>query len=213
VKLHLDGNAMELPMKSLLIPLMLALLVTACGSVPPAPEDRYYRLSAVTDTGPGQGQALPDILAIGSVDSAAVYSERAVVYSESGQPNKLKHYNYHFWADPPPSLIRDHLAQYLRNSQAAPVVVVDKGEAEWKYLLVSRLRRFERVMNVIGSRVVVEMEFRLLQRGGRQPLLIQDYSAEVGVSGGSVNAAAEAFGEALGEIYQKLLADMRGHGG
>ncbi len=198
-------------MKRLLIPLIFALLVTACGSVPPAPEDRYYRLAAVS--GAASGQVLADTLAIGSVESAAVYSERAVVYSEHGQPNKLQHYHYHFWADPPPSLIRDHLALYLRNSQAAPVVVVDKGEAEWKYLLVSRLRRFERVMQGFGSKVVVEMEFRLLQRGGRQPLLIQDYSAEVGVSGGTVNAAAEAFAEALGDIYQQLLVDMRKHGG
>jgi ABC-type uncharacterized transport system auxiliary subunit len=204
---------MELSMKRLLVPIIIALLVTACGSVPPAPEDRYYRLAAVTDTVSGGGQIFSGTLAIGTIEAAAVYGERAVVYSEAAQPNKLKHYNYHFWADPPPRLIRDHLAIYLRNNQVAPIVVVDKGEAEWEYLLVGRMRRFERVMQVIGSQVVVEIEFRLLQRGARQPLLIRDYSAEVGVSGGSVNAATEAFAEALGEIYQKLLADMRRNGG
>ncbi len=200
-------------MKPLLISLLLSLLLTACGSAPPAPEDRYYRLADLTDVKPGGAQLFAGTLAIGTIESAGVYAERAIVYSEASEPNKLQHYHYHFWADTPASLIRDHLAHYLRNSQVAPIVVVDKGEAEWKYLLVGRMRRFERVQLGIGSKVVVEIEFRLLQRGARQPLLIQDYSSEVGVSGGSVNAATEAFAEALGEIYRKLLVDMRKRSG
>lgn len=193
--------------KVLLQLLMLSLLLTACGTVPPVPEDRYYRLSETAVKQSGKSQ-LGGVLAIGIIENAGIYNERAILYSEKSQPAKLQRYHYHFWADAPPRLIQDHLTINLRKARAARTVVIDKGEVDWNYLLTGKLRRFERIMDGSRSRVAVEMEFRLLKRDSRKPLLVKDYVANVAVKGKTVNDAVEAFNEGLGAIYSQLMADL-----
>ena len=148
------------------------------------------------------------MLAIGTIENAGIYNERAVLYSESAQQTKLQRYHYHFWADAPPRLIQDHLAVYLRKANAANTVVNDRGEVDWNYLLAGKLRRFERVMNGNDSRVAVEMEFRLMHRHSRKALLVKDYVTDIEVSGETVNDAVEAITKALDTIYAQLLSDM-----
>ncbi len=195
-------------MKRSILPLLLSLALVACGSVDPAPEDQYYRLPAVAVSEKAATSSLEGTLAIGSIEHGGVYGERAILYSNASQPAKLQRYHYHTWADSPPRLIQDHLAVYMRNASVASNTLIDKGVVDWNYMLYGKLRRFERVMGGLGSKAVVELEFRLQKRGDDRYLLTKDYSAEVAVDDDSVNDAVEAFGAALGEIYQQLAADM-----
>ena len=194
-------------MKRSILPLLLSLVLVACGSVDPAPEDQYYRLPAAAVTEQASS-ALDGTLVIGSIEHGGIYGERAILYSNASQPAKLQRYHYHTWADSPPRLIQDHLAVYMRNAGVVPNALIDKGVVDWNYMLHGKLRRFERVMGGFGSKAVVELEFRLRKRGGDSYLLTKDYSAEATVEDDSVNDAVEAFGAALAEIYRQLAADM-----
>jgi ABC-type uncharacterized transport system auxiliary subunit len=205
---HRFGKPQESPMKRVLLYILLVSLLTACASLSPVPEDRYYRLSEVAAKSSGKA-SLGGVLAIGTIENAGIYNERAILYSDSAQPARLQRYHYHFWADAPPRLIQDHLAVYLRKAAAANTVVNDRGEVDWNYLLSGKLRRFERVMEGTGSRVAVEMEFRLMHRHSRKALLVKDYVVEVDVAGETVNDAVEAITRALETIYGQLLADIK----
>ncbi|OOZ44691.1 hypothetical protein BOW37_05260 [Solemya velum gill symbiont] len=189
--------------------MLLASFLTACvSSLSPVPEDRYYRLSEVAGKSLGRA-SLGGVLAIGTIENAGVYNERAILYSESTEPAKLQRYHYHFWTDAPPRLIQDHLAVYLRKASVANTVVNDRGEVDWSHLLSGKLRRFERIMDGSGSRVAVDMEFRLMHNHSRKALLVKDYDVEVEVAGDTVNDAVEAMTRALESIYGQLLADIR----
>ena len=196
-------------MKRFHLLLLVILLLTACGSIEPVPEDRFYRLAESPVQPPLAQPLLSGVLAVGTVESPGIYSERAILYSEQGHPIELLRYHYHAWIDSPPQLIQDHITLFLRGAAVAPTVVTDNGLAKWEYRLTGRLRRFEREMRGTGSSVAVAIEYRLLRRGGSQPLWIKDYAAQVPVSGERVNDAVLAFSAALNQIDLELLADLK----
>lgn len=77
-------------MKRVLLYMLLASFLTACvSSLSPVPEDRYYRLSEVAGKSSGRA-SLGGVLAIGTIENAGVYNERAILYSESTEPAKLQ---------------------------------------------------------------------------------------------------------------------------
>jgi ABC-type uncharacterized transport system auxiliary subunit len=198
-------------MKRFYLLVLITLLLSACGSIKPVPEDRFYRLAEIPAQEPLAQPLLPGVLAVGTIETPGIYSERAILYSEQDRPTELLRYHYHAWIDAPPRLIQDHLALFLRGAAVAPTVVIDNGQAEWNYLLTGRLRRFEREMDGTGSSVAVAIEYRLLERGGSQPLWVKDYTAQEPVSGETVNDAVQAFSAALNRIDTELLADLKEH--
>jgi ABC-type uncharacterized transport system auxiliary subunit len=198
-------------MKRFHLLLLVTLLLTACGSIEPVPEDRFYRLAEIPGPEPLAQPLLPGVLAVGMIETPGIYNERAILYSESGNPTELLRYHYHSWADSPPQLLQDQVALFLRGAAVAPTVVIDDGQAEWKYRLTGRLRRFEREMHGTGSSVAVAIEYRLQQRGGSRPLWIGDYAAQIPVSGERVNDAVRAFSAAVNQIDRELLADLKEH--
>ncbi len=198
-------------MKRFLLLLLAILSLTACGSIEPVPEDRFYRLAEIPGPEPLAQPLLPGVLAVGTIETSGIYNERAILYSEPGRPTELLRYHYHSWIDSPPQLIQDHIALFLRGAAVAPTVVIDDGQAEWQYRLTGRLRRFEREMRGTGSSVTVAIEYRLVQRGGGRPLWIGDYTAQMPVSGERVNDAVQAFSAAVNRIDLELLADLKEH--
>jgi ABC-type uncharacterized transport system auxiliary subunit len=199
--------------RALTLSLMLALLVSGCGSVEPVPEDRFYRLGEAVADPQGTLVQLDGVLAVGSIDSAGVHRERAILYTEPDHPTELMRYHYHAWVDGPPRLIQDHLAAFLRRADVAPLVVLDDARTDWDYLVSGRLRRFERVLaSDGGSEAVVELELRLKRAGDKRPLSVGDYSTAVAVEGKSVRQAAEAFSKALETVYRRFLADLASQG-
>lgn len=198
-------------MKRVLLLLLAILALTACGSIEPVPEDRFYRLAELPGPEPLAQPLLPGVLAVGMIETPGIYNDRAILYSESDHPTELLRYHYHAWIDSPPQLIQDHITLFLRGAGVAPAVVIDNGQARWQYRLTGRLRRFEREMRGSGSSVVVAIEYRLQRRGSGQPLWIKDYTAQIPVSGERVNDAVQAFSAALNRIDLELLADLKKH--
>ncbi len=189
--------------------LSVVLMAGGCASVPPVPQEHFYRLSEALPASPGRELALHGVLAVGAIDSAGLYRERAIVYTQPGRPTELLRYNYHSWIDGPPRLIQDQLQTYLRRSGVASLVVADDARTRWDYLLSGKLRRFERVMQKGGaSQAAVDLELRLDRRGATRPLLLREYQASVPVTGDAVGDAADAFSAALQDIYGQLLGDV-----
>ena len=74
---------------------VMLVLMTACGSVPPAPTDRFYRLQPVQV--PSAPVALSGAVAVHAFSADSLYAERPIIYSEEASQRQLRQYHYHLW--------------------------------------------------------------------------------------------------------------------
>ncbi len=148
-------------------------------------------------------------LAIGALDSAGIYNDRALLHSEESTPTQLQRYHYHSWTESPPRLVQDHLTLFLRHARTAPVVIPENPRNRWQYLLNGKLRRFERITGAGGSKIVVAIEFQLLRQGENQPLLVKDYSVTEPAAGERIDDTVAAFSNGLLRTYEWLLRDLQ----
>ena len=44
---------------------------------------------------------------------------RPIVYVRADEPGVLRQHHYHLWSDPPPTMLRDALVDYLREGVAS----------------------------------------------------------------------------------------------
>ena len=195
-------------MKRLAVLLGIALLLTGCGSAPPVPENRFYRLPVENPAALG-APLVPGVLAVGTIQSDGLHGERPVLYAETGSAAELMQYHYHAWADAPPLLVQENLLLHLRRAGAARLAVIDDARTDWDHRTFGRLRRFERLLGEKGrSKVVTELELGLEARDGLQPLLLKDYRVEEPVHGDSLDATAQAFSRALGRLFRTFTDDL-----
>ena len=178
--------------------LSIVLLLAACGSVPPAPIDRFYRLQPVS-VSPAT-RLLPGAVLVQPFRADSLYAERPVIYSEETSARQLRQYHYHLWLYPPAQLVHEHLtgslgrALDLTGGNSAPNV------------LDGRIVSFERAVSGKRSKAVVALELRL--QAGDKTLLSKTYQAEQSAADESLGAFAVAMEQALGKIYAEFLADV-----
>jgi uncharacterized lipoprotein YmbA len=177
--------------------LTFGLLLTACGSVPPAPSDSFYRLRPVTVL--PAASALPGALAVQPFRADSLYAERPIIYSDAANPRQLRQYHYHLWLYPPAQLLNDHFTASVGGALDL------SGARTATHVLEARVVSFERVLSGTTSKAVVALEFRL--RAGAEQLLKKTYQAEQRAADDSLGAFAEAMEQALARIYAELLAD------
>ena len=180
--------------RALIYGLPLALTLAACGSVPPAPGDTFYRLQAVSTLSPPAGS-----LSVRSLRADSLYAERPIIYSEESNPRQLRQYHYHLWLYPPAQLVQEHLAGSLGQSSA-----LNTGSSA-TYEIDGRIVRFERRMSGKQSTAVVALELQLTTRGKAGPN--KSYQAEQTASDDTLPAFAAAMEQALGKIYAQFLTD------
>ena len=183
--------------RSLLLALVASLWLSACGSVPPAPVDRFYRLQPVTVSSPGK--ALP--MTVQPFHGESLYAERPVVYAQASSPRQLRQYHYHLWLYPPARIVQEHLTASL--GQALDL----SGRDPSAPALEGRVLGFERVVDGGASKAVVALELRLVS-GGRV-IVSRRYQAEQRASDDSLDSFVAAMEQALGEIYAAFLDDVR----
>ena len=178
--------------------IVLSLMLGGCGSVPPAPTDRFYRLQPL-GTSP-TAKVLSGVVDVQDFRADSLYAERPIIYSEEGSLRQLRQYHYHLWLYPPAQMVQAHFVASLRGAldlsggRAAPNV------------LNGRVANFERVVSGRNSKAVVALELRL--RVGDKLLLCKTYQAEQFASDDSLPAFAEAMELALAKIYAGFLADV-----
>lgn len=186
--------------------LIMCLLLGGCAGGSRIPEDSFYRLE---QTAPAEALATPvldGILMVQGGAAAPIYRDRALLYSESGEPARLQRYHYQSWIDSPPRLLQRSLADYLRAAGVAPAVVTPEDAVDARYRLRVDIDRFEQVRGDNGSRVVVGLSMTLAERASGKLLVQAQLHTDSAVQGDDFPALATAYERALDELYARILS-------
>ncbi len=175
--------------------LIFCLFLAACGSVPPAPTDRYYRLQPVSIP---LAKALPGAVAVQAFRADSLYAERPIVYAEESNLRQLRQYHYHLWLYPPAQMVQSHLAASLGGT-------LDLSGNSAPDVLEGRVLSFERVLSGRNSKAVVSLELSL--KAGEKVRVNKTYQAEQAATDDSLGSFAVAMEQALGRIYAEFLVD------
>lgn len=176
----------------------------ACSAQPPVPEDNFYHLpEAQLKTRP---QQLVSEISVKRLVTDGLHSERAMLFSESGQALRLKQYHYHHWSDSPPRMLQEHLISALRSTGVANTVVNYDAGQRTAYNLSGKIRHFEQVGRGKKSAVLVGLELRLDDKNGK-PLLIKDYHYTEMAGSDAPNDLVRAYAAALNKIYAEFISD------
>jgi len=190
--------------------LMLTGLTGCFGGGAPVPQDTYYRLPSAATAQTRDTGSLLGIIAVSSLHSEALYRERAILYSDSDKELSLKRYHYHHWTAILNNLVQEHLIDYLRNSTVARQVVRYGQQNHIDAHVTGHIKRFERVVNNQGDKVVVELELQIELLGReKQRIYYNSYKTEQKPVSDSMQSVVEAFANGLAHIYQRFVSDLR----
>ena len=178
--------------------LTLCLLLSACGSVPPAPIDHFYRLQATPVS--ATTKALPGAIAVLPFRADSLYAERPIIYAEEANLRQLRQYHYHLWLYPPAQMVQRHLVASLGTALDL------NGDTAAANVLEGRVVGFERVLAGKNSKAVVALELTLTSSGKTR--LSKTYQAEQLATDDSLGAFAVAMEQALAKIYAEFLVDL-----
>ena len=190
-------------MKRLPAALLFALLLAACQSAPPVPENKYYRLQNLVAT-PATSPLLKAEVTVLPLKAEGLYSERAMVFAGDGG-RQLQQYHYHHWLYPPAQLVQEFLAVQLRQAGLSNTVQASERLDETQYIVSGRVIHFERI--AVQNKALVKLELRLEKKGKR--LWQQTYSAEEAMAENSIPAFVLATESALQRIANEFVAHLR----
>ena len=183
---------------ALLSTVSLLVLITACGSVPLAPTDRFYRLQPVQVS--SAPEALSGAVAVHAFSADSLYAERPIIYSDEASQRQLRQYHYHLWLYPPAQLVRENFLASLGGALNLA------GDGQAPNVIDGRIVNFERMLSGQNSAAVVALELNLKTDGKTR--LKKTYRAEQRASDDTLGAFAVAMEQALGKIYSEFLADV-----
>ncbi len=184
--------------------------LTACAAAPTVPQDNFYRLTPkpASDSSGGQGAMLKNatvevarFVADGSV------SNRPILYSSDTNPNSVSEFNYHFWIESPPTLIKDALVSYMRAAGAAERVVTPEMRVSSDYSVLGRIKRLE---IYTGSKYmgVAAFEIGLRRNSDGELMMLNEYESMVEAKNHSVGSVITAVEKATEEVFASFIADI-----
>lgn len=187
--------------------LALSALVTAAGCFGgPAPRDHFYRIDQSQPQASLSQPVLKGTLGIDRFRTDALTRERSILRVESSGSVRVTPYAYQLWVDTPTVILQRDLAEFMRLAGVAERVVLPEMNVEEEYEVAGWI---ERLVHVTGNdSVVVEMEFSLSRSRGGGQLLRRRYHAEQATGGNDMDSVVKAFGSAVREIFEHLLADI-----
>jgi ABC-type uncharacterized transport system auxiliary subunit len=194
--------------------LAVSLAVTGCVAGP-APRDHFYRLevdppkaqSRPPQSGTGHaGTLLEGTLRVDRLRTDALTGERRLLVRDASGGAEVHPQRYDYWIDSPGLLVRDALATFLRAAGVATRVVGAELRVREDYVITGRLLRLETLRGT--GRVAAEIEVALTRTSDRELLLLSTYLEEAATPGDSTAGAARAMGQAVSQIFERLLADM-----
>ncbi len=197
-------------MTRLVLSCLSVLVLSGClGSAAPIPRDHYYRILVPMPVATAAGSSLPGILSVPPFEADGLLRERPLLFSAGGRAHELQQYVYQYWSDPPPRMLQDQLAAYLRQSRLAREVVTPNLRIRPDFEVAGRLKRLERVLGDGAPRVLVELELALTRLSQDRLLVFRSYAAEHDAQDDSVQASVVALNHAVTEVFGRFLADVR----
>lgn len=194
-------------MKRLIPVLALALVLTACASAPPVPEDHFYRLQVAPPSKPAAKPLFPGTIEVDRFVADGLTAGRPIVYSEDGKPYQVKEFHYHFWTQPPTVMLRDELVSYLRQAKVFSTVVTPEMRVRVDFVLTGKIRRLEKIVGT-PPKAVLELELGLRKATGGKLIFLETYRMETQSDGSGVDAAVYSLNKSLSAIYGQFVADL-----
>lgn len=185
---------------------LVAAVLGACAQ-PPVPQDRFYRLQVAAPDKALAALRLDGMLEVDRFAADGLFAGRPIVHSDAGRSHEVTEYNYHFWTEPPPSMLRDQLVEYLRAAGVARTVVTPEMRVEPDFVLAGKIKRLEQIVGA-PPRAAVSLELGLRRDATGELLLLRTYAEVVTAGAPTVSAAVLAVNEALARIYAKFIADL-----
>jgi len=187
---------------------MVALLaLNACASAPNVPQDNFYRL-APQPKSTQQGSVLQDdTIEVARFVADGSVSNRPILYSSDANPNSVSEYNYHFWIESPPILIKDSLVSYLRAAGVANRVVTPEMRVSSDYSVLGRIKRLE---IYTGSKYtgVASFEIGLRRNMDGELIVLREYDSKVVADNNSVGSVITAVEKAVEDIFARFVMDI-----
>lgn len=184
----------------------MAAVLGACAQ-PPVPEDRFYRLTVSTPAEARNTPVLSGTIQVERFVADGVAADRPIAYSRDDAPHELQAYHYHFWTDPPTTMIQNHMAAYLRSSGVATRIVTPEVRIEPDYIISGKIRRFEQVRGS-PTKVVVEFELALKRMRDERLLRLDTERIELESRDETVGAAVAAISTAVSQIFEKFVSNI-----
>ena len=183
-----------------------ALALAACTAAP-VPKDQFYRLTAGAPASTAASSVLGGGLMIDRPIADGVYSERALVLSRANDRSMIEQYHYHYWAEPPASMLQQQMVDFFRAAGLARQIVTPELRVRNDFALTSKIRRMERVIDGARPMVALEIEFALHNYRDNKLILLETYSEEVAAGSDGMGDAISALDAALTAILNRFLAD------
>lgn len=184
--------------------LFCLLFLSACSSQAPLPTDHYYRLPELADVVPDKKRL--NGISIMLFQADGLYKERALVYTNDRI--ELKQYHYHHWVDAPYRLLQERLAERLRLSNIADMVLTT-FEGNSNIIVKGYLKDFERIKNGSTDYVNVSLQLRVDENHGNVPLLYRDYHKTIDIQGTDMTSVVHAFNTAINAINDDFYHDLK----
>lgn len=203
----MNGRKKPGPMKRFAATVFVCTVALAGCSPPPVPDVTYFRLPAPTAL-PHAAKPLSLLpIEVDVFGAEGVYSEQSLIYTVAADGNSLRTYHYQLWSDPPTHALQVRLVGMLRESGVAELVT-DRLPASAQALRVhGTIRRYERSNNGGAFTVSVAVEMRVEHDSG-EPLIEQDYHAEVPAADATIDATVKAFGTAVDQVFARFYNDL-----
>jgi cholesterol transport system auxiliary component len=189
-----------------LVAAVVVIALAGC-SPPPVPDVTYFRLPAPTAL-PHADKPLTLLpIEVELFGAEGVYAEQSLIYTVAADGNALRTYHYQLWSDPPSHALQARLVVMLRASGISGLVT-DRLPASTQALRVhGTIRRYERSGNNGAYTVSVAVQMRVEQDSG-EPLVEQDYHAEVPAADATLDASVKAFGSAVDQVLTAFYRDL-----
>ncbi|MDA0240074.1 MAG: ABC-type transport auxiliary lipoprotein family protein [Proteobacteria bacterium] len=187
-----------------------AAALAACAQSTAVPEDHYYRLSAVSEQGAvnSANPVLQGTLEVDRFVADGLSAGRALIFSRPQESHKVQPYNYHFWTEPPPIMLQNHLVAYLRSTGVAKNVVTPELRIEPEFIVSGRIIRFEQNVGSPG-RVLVELELGLKETRTDRLVHVKADRAETSTPDAAPGKTIPAFSQSIAQIYKQFVDDIK----
>lgn len=187
---------------------LVMLVLGACSTGAPVPEDRFYQLDPAMPA-TSSAAVLEGGLSISHIGADPLRGGRAILYRDLRKPLELSRYHYEFWAEQPPRMIQRALHDALRNSGVADRVEVEGKRPHFDYEIDVEVRRFESVIETGRTSADVELEVILRKAGSGIPIWTKVYRRQNEARPGDMHALAEAMQQSLGQIFEQIIEDLK----
>ena len=184
--------------------LLTALLgLGACTILPESEALSVYQFPTPPPASARVDQRAPLSLRVNTPQAGYAFSGPRIIVVTAD--DRVQSYKGVRWSDPSPQLLREYLAVSLQRSGALSSVTTDEHALHADVHLDTNLRRFN--LDLDGtSRVVIEMDARLVNPESRRIYLSRHFQVEQPVDNTQIDGVVAAYGQASEALARELVA-------